>query len=535
MADDDLTFSPSSPLVTTPAASTPGVGTPSIDIDREIQESLRGSREAIGDVRESMRREQGVYAQRERALEPLRERQMELAERPLPQRPQMRQTQPAPQRNDPGADENWLIASMLLGSLAGAFTRNHVTNALGALTGAINGYQEGSRQKFDQNMQIWEAEHKRAVEANQQALDEYRGILEDRKLTNEQATIELQLAAQKFDDQAMATAARTKNSLVVAQLYDKQVQALEQLKTSGAQVATQRRAAMQAEAQAFIQSTPDITEKMRRGDIPPPSRTPRDTAAGYVDRLRLDILSQDPNFQYDLFDRKQRERRIPIAAEQAGATAAARTSAVAGTNIELVMRAAGPVIENAAEKARAVPATAFPALNRILQTASENIGDPALRDFQIANLELAEALARAMNPRSSVIAVATMNRAIEYLSTADSPEAYDRVLRNISRFVQREFDVVGQQRRGEPIAPINIPDSTQRSLQPTPRQFLPRTGGTTGVTPPTSDNPTPTVGPPGAASTEANIPGYSKGRGLAQEPIYDPFGLKGWKLRELFQ
>src|SRR5216684_6182776 len=144
----------------------------------------------------------------------------------LPQQIPKQEKLPAqPKQRDQHDDENWLFAASILGSLAGAFTRNHATNALAAFSGAMQGYQEGSKQKFDQNMKTWEAENKAVQETNKQAMDEYRDILQNRKLSMDQMSVAMRLAGEKHDDQAAIQAAQTKNSLVMAQFYDKRNEA----------------------------------------------------------------------------------------------------------------------------------------------------------------------------------------------------------------------------------------------------------------------------------------------------------------------
>jgi hypothetical protein len=196
--------------------------------------------------------------------------------------------------------------------------------------------------------------------------------------------------------------------------------------------------------------------------------------------MRSAILAQNPDFDFGAFARDQAEKKarqlISPRTEQARETAAARVQGTAGENIKLVMQSASEVIPQAAQAAQAVPATAFPRLNRLMQTAASEIGDPALRRFQLANLELAEMLARALNPRSSVVAVRNMDRAVELISTADSPEAYRAVLTQIKQFVERQYRAVQREQAGQDIPNIEIPTGP-RQLQPTDRQILPKGAG----------------------------------------------------------
>jgi hypothetical protein len=460
--DDVLSFDPRSPFLTAPDAGGPVAPPgPNPNLQPRIDEAGRRSQAAVEAAERSMALEERNAAARERELAPIRGRQMEMARQPLPEPPKTKESPPAPQRQNQHDDENWLFAAGLLGSLAGALTRNHATNALAAFTGALQGYQEGSREKFEQNMQIWNAENKRAQEASQNALAEYRSILENRKLSMEQMSVELQLAAAKHDDRAMQTAAKTKNELVIAQLYDKHEQALTQVQTTHDRLSQSYELAQQRQQQQMA------IAQMRALGVTPGQENALVDAIGQYKQAPITgargsaimNLVQQAYPDYDIkswFDQKARAT-IPASEERAGKTAAARTFNTAGANTEIVLSRAGPVLTNAAEAANAVPATAFPRINELYQAAASEIGDPAIRNFKVANEELAGLFASVMNPRSAVITVSAYEHARNLISAADSPEAYQAVLQNIKRLAEREAVNIRRLREGGESLPIDIP------------------------------------------------------------------------------
>ena len=462
--DDVLSFNPSNPFLTAPDSGGPPpvvASRAAADLQPRIDEAGRRSQAAVEAAERSMALEERQAASRERELAPIRERQMEAARQPIPQPPKTKESPPAPQRQNQHDDENWLFAAGLLGSLAGALTRNHATNALAAFSGALQGYQEGSKQKFDENMQIWNAENKRAQEASQNALAEYRAILENRKLSMEQMSVELQVAAAKHDDRAMQTAAKTKNELVIAQLYDKHEQALTQVQTTHDRLSQSYELAQQRQQQQMA------IAQMRALGVTPGQENALIDAIGQYRQAPISgprgaaimnlVQTQYPD--YDIkkwFDEKARST-IPASVERAGQTAAARTFNTAGANTEIVMSRAGPVLTNAAEAANAVPATEFKRINQLYQRAAEEISDPAVRNFKVANEELAALFAAVMNPRSNVITVSAMEHARDQISAADGPEAYQSVLHNIQRLAERESENIRRLRAGGQAAPIEIP------------------------------------------------------------------------------
>jgi len=498
--DDVLSFNPSNPFLTAPDAGGPppvAASRAAADLQPRIDESGRRSQAAIDLAERSMGLEERNAAAREHELTPLRDRQMEMARQPIPQPPKAKESPPAPQRQNQHDDENWLLAAGLLGSLAGVFTRNHATNALAAFSGALQGYQEGSKQKFDENMQIWNAENKRAQEASQNALAEYRGILENRKLSMEQMSVELQLAAAKHDDRAMQTAAKTKNFLTIAQLHDKQEQALVQMQQSADRLWEQKQRAdardqanrlaqlkLEAEKYAASPEGQARLQSILRGAQPPPSQGQRGTSfVALRDQAISDELSRlGYNFgSYKINQNVEGQRAlIPGRAEAAGQTAAARTFNTAGANTEIVMSRAGPVLTNAAEAANAVPATEFKRINQLYQAAEEEISDPAIRNFKVANEELAYLYAAVNNPRASVITVNAVDHARKLIEAADGPEAYDAILHNIQRLAERESENIRRLRAGGQPEPVSIPPispNRRASVPDLTRKTLERAGG----------------------------------------------------------
>lgn len=446
-----------------------------------------------------------LQGQKAEALAPLRQDLQKANAQPLPQAPQTQKPPPVPKPDDAqqqNGNQMWLTAAMFLGVLSGAMTRNHATNALAAFSGTLQGVEQGRRDLFEQNMKTWEAENKKIVEANKEANDTYLRILKSRELDFEQKAQAIQIAAARYDDQIASQLAEAKNFEALAKSHDEQVKYREQLVKATKETKQElnqreferwKKDEGEAKAQLIAQGkTPwPSTVSPRGGDI---GRMENDWLLKRVQEIKPGASSLD----------FVRQRQLTASEAQVTGRAAA--------SIQLVMRQVQPTIENAARAAQAVPATAFPKINEYLQTGASALGDPALRNFQLANLELAERLANAMNPRQNVTSVTIQNRALEYLRTADSPEAYQVVLSNIARFVQQEFDLVEQQKRGDPMKPITVPDSTQRQLQPQQRQILPQVpGNATGgvVDKIKSLFPGATVTPMPAAPTQQPAPAGS--------------------------
>jgi hypothetical protein len=112
----------------------------------------------------------------------------------------------------------WMSLSAGLAALAGAFTRNHVTNAMTAFAGFNNGLAKGNYEATQMAYQQWRNESESALRTNQQAIDEYKLTMQDAKMNLDQKMNEIQMLASKWQDEMMSSTAAQKNFTMVAQL-----------------------------------------------------------------------------------------------------------------------------------------------------------------------------------------------------------------------------------------------------------------------------------------------------------------------------
>ena len=178
--------------------------------------------------------------QREAAMAPLQAQAAQITRQPLPTPPTPQATPPAPQRNQPGADEAWLMAAMVLGAIGGGLTRQHVTNCLAAMTGALEGYNAGNTQRFEQELKKWSEEGKAARAANAEANERYTQLLQSRKLALEQKLQEIQLTAAKYDDRAAMQLAQTRNLEALGRLINQRQAQQERMQQAADRIAVQR-------------------------------------------------------------------------------------------------------------------------------------------------------------------------------------------------------------------------------------------------------------------------------------------------------
>ena len=98
--------------------------------------------------------------------------------------------------------------------------------------------------------------------------------------------------------------------------------------------------------------------------------------------------------------------------------------------------------------------------------------DPDLARFAMANLQLAEGWARAMNP-TGVMRESDRDKALSFLSTADSPTTYRTMVEQLRTQITRERDAVKGAAPGSssPYSAPNAASATPGAAAPSVTHF----------------------------------------------------------------
>jgi hypothetical protein len=121
-------------------------------------------------------------------------------------------------------------------------------------------------------------------------------------------------------------------------------------------------------------------------------------------------------------------------------------------NLDIVLKAADAAIPAALEQSEKVARTGWVPLNKIIQGGQIMASEPELRKFGVANLQLAEHWARAMNP-TGVMRESDRDMALGFLSTADTPQTYRSVVMQLRQQIEREKAAVTSKKPGAAEAP----------------------------------------------------------------------------------
>jgi hypothetical protein len=124
-----------------------------------------------------------------------------------------------------------------------------------------------------------------------------------------------------------------------------------------------------------------------------------------------------------------------------GKSAGERTSAVREKNLENILSAANAAIPAALEASKALPRGIYVPLNKLIQKGEIMSSDPRLVEFGMANLQLAEHWARAMNP-TGVMRESDRDKALTFLDTGFSNGTYERAVMQLQKQITRERDAV---------------------------------------------------------------------------------------------
>lgn len=157
-------------------------------------------------------------------------------------------------------------------------------------------------------------------------------------------------------------------------------------------------------------------------------------------------------------------------AQGQGLRAEARTTGVREANLNLILKAADAAIPAALEASDRVSRTGWVPINKIVQGGQVMASDPDLKKFGMANLQLAEHWARAMNP-TGVMRESDRDKALSFLSTADSKETYREAVGQLRTQIERERDAV-RSTRGMATMPGVVEPSTSPKGAPAPGAYV---------------------------------------------------------------
>jgi hypothetical protein len=425
---------------------------------------------------------------------------------PMPQAPGAQQKPPPPpdQKEFQKDAMAWASAFAVLGAVAGRFTRAPGGAALAAFGAAVKGWQSGNLQAYESAAQKWEQENKVALENNKMVMEKYKLALENRRMNIDEQMQQIQLHAANYHDKMMYDAAAAKNYTLVAQIYEKNAEFTQKATLATAALQDKREAQKQKNEQsatywlspegqqklqtlspteqAGVKQLIDVyaskavkggetgrlvsmenQERAARGEPPMTAQEevafnqkahpPRSASAMSVEAFKNDF--------------KAKNGRDPTGTEiqdfnarQAEVSSAARTKGTREANLDIILRVTDSAIPAALEKSEKVPRGNWVPINQLVQKGQVAKSDPALMEFGMANLQLAEGWARAMNP-TGVMRESDRDKALSFLSTATSQQTYKALVEQLRTQIQRERAAIESGKTSAISAPGETPSVSE--------------------------------------------------------------------------
>lgn len=427
--------------------------------------------------------DKAAYEAREKSWQPIREKlQRELLAGTPP--PPEQQRLPAPPSMDPQRYQQNALAFVgamaAFGALVGKFSRNAGYASLSAFGGAVKGFQTGNLEAYEQKSKEWQQTTEQMLANNKMVLDKYKAVLENKSLNIEQQMMAAKLIAAEYQDKIAFDALDAGNYTMFAQLHDKQTAAQDKavesfLKLSGdkfhetEQNQAKARQLETPEGQAWMQGIDPANRMKLEGFLkvygsgaPPLSGggTSVQSAIDEVGEYKANpqtVLSRMPPQDRQAFWTGLREKypdwsQQTYNARNVGGTAGARTEATRAANLDIIINSTMAAIPQALAASAAVPRGSWVPVNKAIQKYQAGTSDPQLAAFAVANLQIGELWARAMNP-TGVMREGDRELALSNLSTATSPETYKVVLDQVMQAMRREKGAVLQtekERGGSP-------------------------------------------------------------------------------------
>jgi hypothetical protein len=126
-------------------------------------------------------------------------------------------------------------------------------------------------------------------------------------------------------------------------------------------------------------------------------------------------------------------------------TGAMKSLGISEAKVGAIINVMNSSIPSALEESEKLPRGSIVPVNKLIQKGQIATSDPRYYKFAVANLQLAENWAKAMNP-IGVMRVDDRDLALKELSTATSPETYKEIVMQLKKQVERERAAMKQTR-----------------------------------------------------------------------------------------
>lgn len=368
----------------------------------------------------------------------------------MPADPKLLNTPDPPKQDFTDPIKAFQNPAVIIATLGSLFSRAPMTAALKAGGAAMEAYHKGEAEQFLVKREEWRAAAEKARQQNSTELEKYNAAWKKSDHAVADKLAQMQAIAAGVKDEIMIAGIRTGQVDRIDKILESREKAGDKLKELTVKEKNKGNVSL---TDAAIDLASD---RLVKGDTTALQNIGRGTQGAANISAILNMAAEKGATADQIMKARQ-----DYAAEGAGKASEARTGGSLAANLDIIMRNAHAAIPAAVAASEKVSRDRWVPINKLVQTAESNISDPALKEFKIANLQLAELWARAMNPRG-VMRESDRELALGILSTADSKETYKRVVKQLEQFLERERQSVKEFREHRE------PGTTSGAPAPTP-------------------------------------------------------------------
>lgn len=336
--------------------------------------------------------------------------------------------------------------AILLATLGSLLTRTPATSAMNAASAAINGFHAGDEEAFERARQQWKDNTEQTIAQNKLELDKYNAAWKATDHSAAERQARMGLIAAESKDEIMKHALVQGDLEIPFKLLEMRQKSTDALEIAHERAATTEKLMSVRYGGPNAMLTPERAKQMAEQYLDGNTAVKQNIGRGIQGSQNLILLENEIGALAKA--RNMSGKDINSALQQfRGDTAFQRTAGTYGARVETAVNEVDQLMPQALDASKNLPRGKWVPINKLVQAYEAGKSDPRYYDFAFANWSLANAYARAINP-TGVPRVEDKNHALELMSVATDPVAYETVLARMRKEVEASQRAVEKTRHG---------------------------------------------------------------------------------------
>lgn len=395
-------------------------------------------------VQQARARLQADVAAEKKEMAPEVQKIKDVEATPHPEQPDLQKSPAAPKAADYSKDgQAWVGALAAMSAIIGARGRARGTGALKAYAAGLKGVQEGNQQAFDNSLKEWQANTKAILDDNKTELDKFKTVMDDRSLTEQEASDAIKVIAAEHQDSIMIDAKDLEQQMKLYDIREQQAARLQEHTEK-----QQEKADAIKDATWTPEEQLQYAQQWNAGDKAGVTAAARAAGpAGGMNINGIKKMAADMNIKNGVTGEMQANIDSQYAAKRAGMSQEQRSIGLR----------AGPTLVGSAELESLIPATKesvkkldltkYPSVNALINSAEYQNGDPDIVEAATNIQEVQNAYASILKRGGQQTDAA--NAAAEHLVNIGMAEGQvDRILDTMSANAARIMKGVSNAKAG---------------------------------------------------------------------------------------